>query len=177
MMNSKWCLYCTVLLIALVGGKAFSQSENSGKSEGSFMDQLKFGGRVGLSVSSEYKELALAPQAVYKIDDSFSAGLGFNYTYIKERNLFRANSYGISLLGFYNPVNELQLSAELNQSKYNFKFEDNTFPEQEFWDTALFLGVGYNGGDVVFGLQYDVLFDRDRSPNGSPLMPFIRVFF
>jgi hypothetical protein len=41
----------------------------------------------------------------------------------------------------------------------------------------LFLGAGYNTGNVVLGVRYNVLFNENDYVYSDAFMPFIRVYF
>lgn len=175
--NSKWHKNSTLLIAIFFCVLSFGQKQDLPESEVEFWDRVQFGGGAGLAIGSEFTSISVSPQAAYSFNQYFAAGVGLNAGYIRERNLFKAQNYGMSLLGLFSPTSMVQISAELNQTYYTYSYEDVLQPDEQFWDTALFLGVGYTNGNVTLGVQYDVLFDRDRSPNGSPLMPFVRVFF
>jgi hypothetical protein len=109
----------------------------------------------------------------------FAAGVGLQGSYVKvdDRDLqYKSYIYGGSLIGLVNPVEQVQLSAELEQLRINQEFT-NVDLKNNFWNTALFLGAGYYTGNVTVGIRYNVLFNRDDLVYNEALMPFIRVFF
>ena len=81
---------------------------------------------------------------------------------------------------FINPIPEIQLSINLNESYVNNHYEAyngyNGYTDN-FWNTALFLGAGYRTGNVTVGLSYNVLFDADDNVYGDALVPFVRAYF
>lgn len=79
------------------------------------------------------------------------------------------------MIGLINPVEQIQLSAELEQLRVNTTYEDNF--KDDFWNTALFLGVGYRTNNVTVGIRYNVLFNRDKNVYNEAFMPFVRVYF
>ena len=82
-------------------------------------------------------------------------------------------------MNFFNPIPQIQLSAELEQWRVNrnqVDFGGNT-AEINYWTTALFLGIGYTSRNVTVGLRYDVIYDEQRSIYIDPLMPFFRFYF
>ncbi|MES2487727.1 MAG: hypothetical protein V4581_17500, partial [Bacteroidota bacterium] len=92
--------------------------------------------------------------------------------------------YGGSVIGLFNPIPEIQLSAEVEQLRVNLQYDeryaaDNNilYTERNFWNTALFLGAGYNTGNVTIGVRYNVLFNENDMVYSDALMPFIRVYF
>ena len=127
--------------------------------------------------SSRYRE-TYGTEARIQLNDKFATGVGLNFTYTDDRN-YTATVFGGSVLGFYSPIREIQLSAEFEELHVNRKFEYDGIPDfrDEYWYPALHLGVGYNTGPVTIGVRYDVLYDDDKSIYGTPFMPFVRVYF
>jgi hypothetical protein len=149
------------------------------KAENEFWKKVQFGGGIGLSVGSGFTNIALAPSAIYNFNEMFAAGVGLQGSYVKvdDRDLqYKSYIYGGSLIGLVNPVEQVQLSAELEQLRINQEFT-NVDLKNNFWNTALFLGAGYYTGNVTVGIRYNVLFNRDDLVYNEALMPFIRVFF
>jgi hypothetical protein len=90
--------------------------------------------------------------------------------------------YGGSLINIFNPIPEVQLSVELEQLRVNLNYEPEyssyyNIPDRDFWNTALYLGAGYNTGNVTVGIRYNVLFDDDDYVYSEAWMPFVRVYF
>jgi hypothetical protein len=86
--------------------------------------------------------------------------------------------YGGSLIALLNPINELQISAELEQLRVNRSFENALVTDkQDFWNTALFVGVGYRSENVTFGVRYNVLHRERANIYAEAFMPFVRIFF
>ena len=84
----------------------------------------------------------------------------------------------VSLLGIFRPIPEIQLSVEPQQSFVSRNFANSTnIQDENYWIGALFLGVGFNTGNVTIGIQYDVLHDPGRSIYADSWFPFVRVFF
>ncbi len=150
----------------------------------------RFGGGFGLGIGSGYTDVMLAPSALYDVNPYLSLGVGIQGSYINSKNRsFYINSiseysswiYGGSLIAISNPIPELQLSVELEQLRvnniYTYKDKDLSKDHHDFWNTALFLGAGYNSGSVTVGVRYNVLYKSKDMVYGSPFMPFIRVYF
>ncbi len=173
-MNSKKLF--GILLFLVVFTSCYSQ-ENTKKIN--FWENVRYGGSLGLDFSNQVTSIIISPSAVYQFNQKFSAGLGVNFGYTRFRriNLDQYN-YGASLIGLYNPIDALQLSAELEHTFVNAsttiageKVRDNfNFP-------ALYLGAGYRLGNVAIGARYDVLFNEKRSIYASAISPFARVYF
>lgn len=139
-------------------------------------DRLHFGGSLGLSLGSGFTNILVAPSAIYDVNDYFSAGAGVQASYLSWRNNFESFNYGASLIGLVNPVQEVQLSAELEQLRVNNTYVVNNVKDN-FWNTALFLGVGYRSNNVTVGMRYNVLFKENQNVYNEAFMPFVRVYF
>ncbi|WP_223034657.1 alpha-ketoglutarate decarboxylase [Hanstruepera marina] len=165
----------TSVFLVLLFGLIFSvQSQN--KSE--FWQHVAFGGSVGLSFGDGFFGGTIAPSAIYRFNPQFAMGLGANYTYNEEKNFYRSSIIGGSLIGLYNPIPQLQLSAEFEQLNVNRNYNSSTpFLDENYWYPALFMGVGYNAGPVAMGIRFDVLYDRDKSIYANSWAPFVRVYF
>ena len=156
--------------------KAQSLEETQIKSN--FWDKVQIGGGLGLGIGNNYTNITVAPSAIYNFNNYFSAGLGLQYSYVKQKNYYQSNIYGGSVLALFNPIREIQLSAELEQLRVNSKFEDiyGNY-SHDFWNTALFLGAGYRTNNVTLGVRYNVLHKDDQGVYVNAFMPFIRVYF
>lgn len=154
---------------------SFSQEEEIS----SFWNNVRFGGGIGLNFGNGFFSGTLAPQTIYDFNPYFSAGVGLTGSYSSQRDVFNSTILGGSVLALTNPFPELQLSVEFEQVNVNTSF-DAQFSGQNrdnFWASALFLGVGYRSGNVVFGIRYDVLYDEDESIYADPWLPFVRFWF
>jgi len=138
-----------------------------------FWENVRFGGRFGLNFSNNNTLIAIAPTAVYKLNDIFSFGGGLGYTYSKNGD-YKTNLYTGSMLAILAPYQNLELSTELAQSFVNQKL--GTFSDTYNYP-SLFLGLAYRVGNVAIGGRYDVLYDEDKNIYASPFSPFVRVFF
>jgi hypothetical protein len=146
------------------------------KPKSEFWKKVSFIPSIGLGFGSGFTNISVAPAAVYNVNQYFSTGLGIQYSYLKQRNLFSSNTYGASLIAMANPIEQIQLSAELEQLRANVKNETTNI-SNDFWNTALFLGAGYRMGNSVIGARYNVLFDKDKGVYGDAFMPFVRIAF
>jgi len=155
-----------------------AQENTEIKAKSDFWNRVQFGGGLGLGIGNGFADIMVAPSAIYNFNNYVSAGLGVQYNYVKQRDLYKANMYGGSIVALFNPIEELQISTELEQLRvnrtFNDTFETNT---QDFWNTALFVGAGYRNENVTFGVRYNVLHrDRDNI-YAEAFMPFVRIFF
>jgi hypothetical protein len=178
--NSVIDLTLLLTIVFLLGFKSeISAQENTQiKTKSDFWKHVQFGGGLGLGVGNGYADIMVAPSAIYNFNSYFSAGLGAQYNYVKQRNFYSANMYGGSLIALFHPIEELQISSELEQLRVNRTFEDSFGSEKrDFWNTALFLGAGYRNQNVTIGIRYNVLHkDRDNI-YAEAFMPFVRIYF
>ena len=164
---------------------------NAPKAKSEFWKHVQFGGGLGLSFGSNYTNISVAPGAIYNVNEYFSIGLGAQYTYINQKARvlgsnqtlqYTSNLYGGSVIALFNPIRAIQLSAEIEQLRVNTerKIVTNSIVENlndDFWNTALFLGAGYRTGSVTIGARYNLLFDKNKNVYSEPFMPFVRVYF
>jgi hypothetical protein len=174
--HTRLKLKYTFLLILCIGFsfQSFSQ-ENDQQSE--FWKNVRFGGGIGLSFGDGFFSGTLAPSGIYDFNNSFSLGLGLNGTYNSLKNSYNSTILGASVISLFNPIDELQVSAEFEQLNVSQKFDNNIFTDRNYWVPALFVGLGYRTNNITLGMRYDVLFDRNKSVYADPWAPFIRVFF
>lgn len=143
-----------------------------------FWNHVRFGGGVGISFGDGFFSGTLAPSAIYEFNDQFALGLGLNGTYNKQKNFYQSTVFGGSILGFFNPIEVIQLSAEFEELNVHRNFEDRfVMADQNYWYPALFIGVGYRTQNVTIGIRYDVLYDRNRSIYAEAWAPFVRFYF
>ncbi len=174
--SQKIKVFALVSIILFSLQNTYSQDEN-------FWSNVRFGGNLGVGVSNDRFSVVVAPAAIYEFNPFFSAGLGLNFGYNTfDNDAFNEDitsiSYGASIIGLFNPILELQLSAEFEQTGVSQKIEvGNQEFKDDYWYPALFVGAGYRTGFVSFGMRYDLLYDEDKSIYGSAYAPFVRVFF
>lgn len=166
-----------VLLVFFMSFFGFSQS-NLPESKSDFWKNVRFGGGLGLGLGSGHTNIMVAPSAIYDFNEYFSAGVGLQYSYVKQKNLFDSHIYGASLISLFNPIPEIQISAELEQLRVNNTYTQFTPKiEDDFWNTALFLGAGYRTQNVTIGVRYNVLYQEDKNVYSQAWFPFVRVYF
>jgi hypothetical protein len=151
-----------------------AQTTTSQKSD--FWQRVQIGGGIGVGVGSGYTDVSLAPSAIYNFNPYVAAGVGLQGAYLRSKNSYEAYIYGGSLIGLFNPIEQVQISAELEQVRVsrNFAGVNNA---DNFWNTALFLGAGYRAQNVTIGVRYNVLYSEDDLVYGDAFMPFVRVYF
>ena len=76
------------------------------------------------------------------------------------------------------PLTLLPLPArvELEELRVNQEFTQIDYG-RNFWNTALYLGLGYHTDNVTVGVRYNVLYDADDFVYSEAFMPFVRVYF
>ena len=133
----------------------------------------------GLSTGDGFFSATLAPNAIYQFNSKYGLGVGLNGTYNRQKNVYKSTIFGGSVIGIYNPINEIQLSTEFEALNVNRKFEGNFSNnlDDNYWYPALFVGAGYRTNNITFGIRYDVLYDDNKSIYANSWMPFVRVLF
>ncbi|MDO5974718.1 alpha-ketoglutarate decarboxylase [Flavivirga jejuensis] len=169
--NKKTVLIIIIILFSLTN--LMAQQKNS-----YFWSHVRFGGGIGLNFSNNFFSGTLAPSAIYEFDKPFALGLGLNGTFDNQKGVYKSTILGGSLLGLFNVIDEIQLSAEFEQLNVNRRYNFNlNIPNENYWSPALFLGAGYRNGNVTFGIRYDVLYDENKSIYIDPWVPFVRFYF
>lgn len=144
------------------------------KKKSEFWKKVRFAPGLGFNLTNGYTSLAITPTAIYQFNEQFAAGAGLGYRYTKTDD-FKNNVFSVNALALYNPVQQFQLSAEIEQLFVNRKV--GTFSNSYNYP-SLNLGASYRLGRILtVGLQYDVLYDESKSIYGSAFTPIIRAIF
>nr|WP_321221596.1 alpha-ketoglutarate decarboxylase [uncultured Psychroserpens sp.] len=165
------------IIITLLCAISFPSNAQDISQQNDFWQNVRYGGGIGLSFGDGFFSGTLAPSAIYDFNDQFSLGLGLNGTYNSLKNSYNSTIVGGSIIGLFNPINEIQLSGEFEQLNVSRNFDNNIFEDDNYWYPALFLGAGYRVNNVAIGIRYDVLYDREKSIYADPWAPFFRVYF
>jgi hypothetical protein len=166
-----------IAFITLISNTLLAQQQTiTPKSSGNFWKNVQFGGGIGLGFGSDFTDISLAPSAIYNFNEYVALGIGAQYTYLKQKNYYASHLYGGSIIGLFNPIQAIQLSAELEELRVNINLDGSNSNSQDYWNTGLFLGAGYRSGNATIGARYNVLNDTNDI-YGSAFMPFIRVYF
>ncbi len=170
LLNSVFLFYFSLSISA--------QNSQEFKTKSNFWEKVQFGGGLGLGFGNGYTDISIAPSAIYNFNQYVAAGLGLQYSYSQQKDFYKANIYGASVIGLFNPIEQIQLSVEVEQLRVNTVFEDfyNHY-EDDFWNTALFFGAGYRTDNITFGIRYNVLHKDNEGVYADALMPFIRIYF
>ena len=143
-----------------------------------FWDHVQFGGGFGVSAGNDYTDITIAPSAIYQFDEPFAVGFGLLYSHLKQKNFYSSNVVGASVIGLVNPIEEVQLSLEVEEIHVNNTYSDlYNNVKRSFWNTGLYIGAGYCADNVTIGARFNVLFDKDKDIYGDAFMPFVRVYF
>ncbi len=133
----------TLTLFYIVFSTA-SVAQDLAKSKSDFWQNVQFGGSLGLNFGNGFFAGNIAPVALYRFSPYVSAGVGLNFGYTSERDFYDSFNLGMSALALFNPIREIQISTEFQQSYVNRTFDDRTpFSDDKYWVPALFLGLGY----------------------------------
>ena len=167
-----------LIFIVFSYGLLAQQQGNNTNLKSDFWKKVQFGGGIGLSLGNRFTDITLAPNAIYNFNKYVALGVGLQGGYVSNKNVFTSIHYGASLITLLNPIQEMQLSVELEQIRVNneFKSISGNFKDN-FWNTGLFLGGGYRTGNVIVGMRYDILHKSNNNVYNEAFMPFVRVFF
>ena len=181
-MKKNTSSYLTILLLFMFSicnvYNITAQDLNENKSKSDFWNHVQFGGGLGLGIGNGYTNITVAPSAIYNFNEIVSLGLGAQYSYVDQKGFYKSNIYGASIISLVNPIEQIQLSAELEQLRVNSTYKTTSGSiKDDFWNTALFLGAGYRTQNVTIGLRYNVLHKDKNNVYADALMPFIRIYF
>jgi hypothetical protein len=183
-MQLRFIISLTKLLAVIIVCLQFTNAKAQDTVD--FWQKVRFGGSAGLGFGSGYTDVTLAPGAIYQFNNYVAIGAGLQGTYVHQRDYYDAYIYGGSLVTLFNPIPQVQLSAELEQLRVNLdvdeRFTDSysnslNYSDRNFWNTALFFGAGYQMEHVTIGLRYNVLYNKKDLVYSDALMPFVRVYF
>lgn len=164
-----------LVLIMLI---IFTLDASAQNQKSSFWSQVRIGGGIGLSFGNGFFSGTLAPSAIYDFNEQFSMGLGLNGTYNTSKDSYKSTIVGGSVLGLYNVIPQLQISAEFEELYITRKYESSlAISDDRYSYPALFFGAGFRQNNFTIGLRYDVLYDADKSIYASGFVPFVRVYF
>ena len=120
----------------------------------------------------------MLPSSIYEFDNTFALGVGLNATFNNQKSVYKSTILGGSIIGLFNVIREIQLSAEFEQLNVDRNYNVNlNIEDDNYWVPALFIGAGYRSGNITFGVRYDVLYDEEQSIYIDPWMPFVRFYF
>ena len=161
-----------VLILTITETKAQTTSTQS-----EFWKKVQFGGGLSLNFGSGFTNVGVSPSMLYNVNEYFSVGTGLQVSYVSAKNNYSSLIYGVNLLTLFNPIENIQLSVDLEQLKVDTTFDNSAFGKQSFWNTGLWLGAGYRTNNITIGGRYNVLFNKDKSVFSDAFLPFVRVYF
>lgn len=174
-LHKKSLFTCALMILLSLNSSAQIQTSQSSSD---FWNHVRYGGGIGLSFGDGFFSGTLAPSAIYEFNRQFALGVGLNGTYNKRKDIYKSTVFGGSLIGLFNPIPEIQLSAEFEELNVSRNWDDRFARANEnYWYPALFAGVGYRSRNVAVGIRYDVLYDKEKSIYADPWAPFVRVYF
>lgn len=165
------------MVISLITISASAQNNNSNNTN--FWNHVEFGGGLGLSFGDGFFSGAISPSAVYRFNPYVASGVGLNYSYSSQKDVFKSTVLGGGLIGLFNPYRAVQISTEFEQLHVSRNFDNRyvTNLDEDYWYPALFIGAGYTSNNITIGIRYDVLYDSDKSIYSEAWMPFVRFWF
>ena len=141
-----------------------AQSEN-------IFDKMYFGGGFGLDFNQNVFSFSLTPYAGYKLTERWSAGLGINYQFWRDKIFdLKINNYGGNIFARYSITPQIFGSAKLEYLSVDFINKREGFYN-------LPVGLGYVVPIPKFASlymigQYDLLYDVTET-NGAYSSPWI----
>lgn len=154
-----------------------AQENPNTENKSDFWSDVQFGGGIGLALGSGYSNISISPTGIFNVNQYVSVGAGLQYSFLKQSDFYSSHMYGGSVIALFNPIEEIQLSTELEQLRVNVDLEGSNSNSADFWNTGLFVGAGYRMDNITIGVRYNVLFNNDKNVYADALMPFVRVFF
>jgi len=167
----------TFLFFIALSLQMIAQENPNAENKSDFWSDVQFGGGIGLALGSGYSNISISPTAIYNVNQYVSVGAGLQYSFLKQSDFYSSHMYGGSVIALFNPIEEIQLSTELEQLRVNVDLEGSNSNSADFWNTGLFVGAGYRMDNITIGVRYNVLFNNDKNVYADALMPFVRVFF
>ena len=168
----------SISLFFTVTFQIYAQESIQNSQKNIFWDKVSFGGNFGIGIGNNLTNIAVGPSAIYHFNAIFAAGVGFQYSYLHQKNILKSNMYGVNLIGLATPIEQIQLSIELEQLRVNNEhLWLNPTLKKDFWNTGLFLGAGYHQKNITVGIRYNVLFNEKDMVYNQAWMPFVRAYF
>ena len=177
MKKTEFISFVKILLLAMtlsLFNKSWGQNQTN-----DFSNHLRFGGGIGLSFGDGFFSGTLAPSVIYQFDQPFALGIAANATFNSLKNTYDSTILGGSIIGLYNVIPEIQLSAEFEELNVTRKYKEVGVINytESYWYPALFVGAGFRTHNVTVGIRYDLLYDKYKSLYANAYAPFIRVYF
>ena len=152
------------LLMIILPCFAYAQSD-------SIFDKMYCGGGFGLDFNQNVFSFSLTPYAGYKLTERWSAGLGINYQFWRDKILLsEINNFGGNVFARYSITSQIFLSA-----KFEYLSVDFISGREGFHNLPVGLGyvvpISKLASLYMIG-QYDLSYDVAET-NGAYMSPWI----
>lgn len=138
--------------------------------------KLNFGLGFGLNFVGG-TSVSLSPNLTYRLTNQFSIGAGLLFSYNGIKDLQKTTTIGANIVGNYYPIPKLITNVEFAEMHVNRNMI-YTDTKDNFWDSALFIGIGYQiTQKISVGGKYNLLYKKDKSVYSSPFLPFVNISF
>lgn len=84
----------------------FAQNSLNNTQKSNFWQKVQFGGGLGLGFGSNYTNITVAPSAIYNFNQYVSAGLGLQYSYAKQKDVYDSHMMAEALFLFLTQYNK-----------------------------------------------------------------------
>ncbi|WP_338410512.1 hypothetical protein [uncultured Flavobacterium sp.] len=165
------------IILALFMLSLFQRSFSQAVTQKNNWKKVQYGGGLGLGFNNGSTTISVLPSSIYNFNKKIALGLGMQYSYINQKNTYTSHLYGGSVIGLFNPINEIQLSAELEKLRVHVEREGLNSNSQDYWNTALFMGAGYRVNNATIGIRYNILYKENNNIYTAAFIPFVRVYF
>lgn len=163
----------------------FSQQDSIPKTKSVFWQKVQFGGGLGLAFGNGFSNFSLSPTGYYHVNKMVSVGAGISGSYVAQESNpsnynatgYKSTIFGGSVIGLFHPIENIQLSTEIEQLRVTRKFDAVNSRNDSFWNTAVFVGAGYRQQNVTFGVKYNLLYANQNNVYAQDWLPFVRVMF
>lgn len=138
--------------------------------------KLNFGMGFGLNFVGG-TNIGLSPSLTYNVSNKVAFGLGLQFNYLSLKDIQSTTTYGATTFFNYRPSQKIMTLLEFAQLRVSTK-SDIDDSERKFWDSALFVGAGFNvTKKITIGAKYNLLYDEDESVYSSAIIPFVNISF
>ncbi len=166
-----------IIGLLFLGVSTFAQEEDGQVREkqrdSSFFDKTFIGGNFALQFGN-ITFIDVSPIVGYRLTDRFSAGPGLTYRYLKFRGFEGSSTYGGSLFARHLVGSQFFAQAQYENLNTEYVTIINREPELiRSWVAGFFVGGGIfqplgSKGAVTIAAMYNLIYDNQRSPYGSP---------
>ncbi len=83
---------------------------------------MRYGSRLGVNFGNIFFGVTITPIPIYEIDKKLTFGVALNATFNNQKKIYKSTILGGRLIGLYNILEEVQLSAEFEKLNVNIKY-------------------------------------------------------